>query len=80
MKIIQKNIIEIYVDEHGKCPFIDWLESLKDKIARHRIKERLDRVSLGIWVITNHWIKVFLSYDLILVVVLEFTLVSTVIK
>lgn len=28
-------------------PFILWLESLKDKTVRFRIKERLDRLALG---------------------------------
>ena len=43
---IQKELA-IYVTPTGKQPFIDWLESLKDKTIRYRIKERLDRVSLG---------------------------------
>jgi putative addiction module killer protein len=38
--------IEIYVANNGKAPFISWLESLKDKTVRYRIKERLDRVVL----------------------------------
>ncbi len=37
----------IYIDHTGKSPFIEWLESLKDKSIRFRIKERLDRVCLG---------------------------------
>jgi putative addiction module killer protein len=47
MHIIRKKQLEIYVTENGRIPFTDWLESLKDKTARFRIKERLDRVSLG---------------------------------
>lgn len=43
---IQKELA-IYVTQTGKRPFIEWLESLKDKTIRYRIKERLDRVSLG---------------------------------
>jgi putative addiction module killer protein len=39
--------IEIYTTETGELPFTEWLESLKDKTARYRIKVRLDRVSLG---------------------------------
>ncbi|HLB42437.1 MAG TPA: type II toxin-antitoxin system RelE/ParE family toxin [Gammaproteobacteria bacterium] len=42
-----KKELNIYVTREGKRPFIDWLESLKDKTARYRIKERLDRVALG---------------------------------
>jgi len=47
MKVIKQKQLEIYVTEDGKKPFIQWLESLKDKIMRYRIKERLDRVALG---------------------------------
>ena len=43
---IIKNI-EIYVAANNKMPFVDWLENLKDKQGRYRIKERLDRVALG---------------------------------
>jgi putative addiction module killer protein len=39
--------INIYTTSGGKSPFILWLEGLRDKNARYRIKERLDRVSLG---------------------------------
>ena len=39
--------IEIYVANNGKAPFITWLESLKDKTVKYRIKERLDRITLG---------------------------------
>lgn len=45
-KLIKKELA-IYVTQNGKQPFIEWLESLKDKTLRYRIKERLDRVSLG---------------------------------
>lgn len=45
-KIIKKELA-IYVSHDGKRPFVEWLESLKDKTIRFRIKERLDRVSLG---------------------------------
>ena len=47
MDIHKKREVEIYVTQKGRKPFIEWLESLKDKTARYRIKERLDRVSLG---------------------------------
>lgn len=39
--------IKIYTTESGKQPFIEWLEALKNKDDRYRIKERLDRVALG---------------------------------
>ncbi|MEE9452664.1 MAG: type II toxin-antitoxin system RelE/ParE family toxin [Gammaproteobacteria bacterium] len=47
MNLAHKNKIEIYIAPTGKKPFVDWLESLKDKSIRYRIKERLDRVALG---------------------------------
>ena len=47
MRIIRQIQIEVYVAQKDKRPFIDWLESLKDKKSRYRIKERLDRVALG---------------------------------
>jgi putative addiction module killer protein len=47
MSTIYRKKIVIYVTPEGKKPFIEWLESLKDKTARYRIKERLDRVALG---------------------------------
>jgi putative addiction module killer protein len=47
INIARKKEIDIYVTSDGKQPFIEWLESLKDKAIRSRIKERLDRVALG---------------------------------
>ena len=47
MLIILKKQLKIYTAINGKQPFIEWLESLKDKTVRYRIKERLDRVALG---------------------------------
>ncbi len=47
--IVKRLTLEIYVTARGKRPFIDWLEKLKDKSGRYRIKERLDRLSLGNW-------------------------------
>lgn len=42
-----KKELAIYVTSNGNKPFVEWLESLKDKKIRFRIKERLDRVILG---------------------------------
>ncbi len=42
-----KYLIEFYIDSNGKKPFIEWLESFRDKRIKHRIQERLDRVLLG---------------------------------
>lgn len=47
MEITRKYCIEIYATQKGDKPFIKWLESLKDKTVRYRIKERLDRLALG---------------------------------
>lgn len=47
MKATEQKQLEIYVAKDGKKPFIKWLESLKDRNIRYRIKERLDRVALG---------------------------------
>ncbi len=42
----EKEIL-IYKTRDGKEPFIDWLFSLRDKILRHRIETRIDRVRHG---------------------------------
>jgi len=39
--------LEEYVTVAGRCPFSEWLNGLKDRRARARIRVRLDRVSLG---------------------------------
>ncbi len=39
--------IEIYQDKKRTHPFIEWIESLKDKTARAKIKVRLARIRLG---------------------------------
>lgn len=44
--MIEKNVL-IYKTPDGKEPFIDWLFSLRDKIIRHRIETRLDRIRHG---------------------------------
>ncbi len=36
-----------YINENGKNVFRSWLHSLKDKVARARIRVRLNRVRLG---------------------------------
>lgn len=47
MKIVTLKKIEVYLDRSGRKPLIEWLDSLKDKVGRYRIKERLDRIALG---------------------------------
>lgn len=39
--------VDLYVTEDDACPFERWLESLRDRQARARIKKRLDRIGLG---------------------------------
>ena len=39
--------LEYYLDDNGKSPFLEWLYSLRDKVAVYRIRARLDRVELG---------------------------------
>ena len=36
-----------YLTDHGRNPFRDWLEGLKDRQARARIRVRLNRIRLG---------------------------------
>lgn len=36
-----------YITTDGKIPFAEWLDSLRDRKAKAKIKERLKRVSLG---------------------------------
>jgi len=45
--IVRQKEFVIYVAANGKKPFVEWIESLKDKTIRYRIKERLDRAALG---------------------------------
>lgn len=43
----QRREVVLYVTDDDNCPFELWLEALRDRQARVRIKKRLDRVSLG---------------------------------
>ena len=42
-----KKELRIYQTKEGKKPFVDWLESLKDRIGRANITNRLNRITLG---------------------------------
>jgi putative addiction module killer protein len=44
---IQPQQVVLYLQEDGGCPFELWLEDLRDRQARIRIKKRLDRIELG---------------------------------
>ncbi|MBS0286128.1 MAG: type II toxin-antitoxin system RelE/ParE family toxin [Proteobacteria bacterium] len=39
--------LRIYSDLNGKIPFNEWLNSIKDKVTKARIRARLDRLVLG---------------------------------
>jgi len=39
--------VKIYRDEQGDEPFTEWLESIKDRVTRARIRGRLRRIELG---------------------------------
>jgi len=39
--------VEIYQDDHGKQPLVEWLYSLKDIRTQARIENRLRRISTG---------------------------------
>ncbi|MCP5108907.1 MAG: type II toxin-antitoxin system RelE/ParE family toxin [bacterium] len=43
----KRKTMKIYLDSNGKEPFIEWLESIKDRKTRHRIVARLDRLEVG---------------------------------
>lgn len=39
--------VEIYETDHGKCPYLEWLDALKDIRGRAKIRTRIDRLKLG---------------------------------
>jgi putative addiction module killer protein len=39
--------IRFYMNSSGKCPFEEWLGSLKDSKARMRIRARIARLEVG---------------------------------
>ncbi len=43
----QPRAVVLYITQDNKCPFELWLDSLRDRQARARIKKRLDRLELG---------------------------------
>lgn len=40
-------MLVVYEKENGKCPFLEWLNNLKDIKARATIRARIERVALG---------------------------------
>ena len=47
MMEVSEREVENYVRPDGRCPFEDWMTSLRDQRARARIRTRIDRVQLG---------------------------------
>ena len=47
MKETKYRILRNYITPSGAAPFVDWINSLKDPVTRHRIRTRLDRVEMG---------------------------------
>ena len=44
---VQPRELVLYVTADDACPFELWLNALRDRQARARIKKRLDRIELG---------------------------------
>jgi putative addiction module killer protein len=44
---VSEKQVENYVRPDGRCPFEDWMDSLRDHRARARIRTRIGRVRLG---------------------------------
>jgi putative addiction module killer protein len=40
-------VIKYYKNDRGQSPFWEWLESLKDRVARANVKVRIDRLERG---------------------------------
>lgn len=45
--MLEKKTIIIYSDRNGREPFSEWLLTLKDRIARARVRNRISRLELG---------------------------------
>ena len=39
--------IEFFEDDDGKEPFTEWFNSLTDKMAKVKLRQRLDRIKMG---------------------------------
>ena len=44
---VQPRTVVLYVTKNSECPFELWLDTLRDRQTRARIKRRLDRIELG---------------------------------
>ena len=47
MKETKNRILRNYISLSGTIPFQEWISGLRDTVARHRIRTRLDRVEKG---------------------------------
>jgi putative addiction module killer protein len=47
MKEEKRYLLRNYISPSGKVPFVEWINSIKDPVMRHRIRRRLDRLELG---------------------------------
>lgn len=43
----QPREIENYLTVDGRCPFLDWLDALRDQQAKAKIRTRLKRIAAG---------------------------------
>ena len=39
--------IELYLTAARECPFVNWLDRLRDRVARAKIRVQIDRLTLG---------------------------------
>jgi putative component of toxin-antitoxin plasmid stabilization module len=53
MEVNPRELI-IYETEQGETPFSEWLDSLRDRSARARIRKRLDRVREVGWALPTN--------------------------
>lgn len=47
MSEVKPKEIRVYKTDAGRTPFTEWLYGLKDKNIRFRVRQRLDRLTLG---------------------------------
>ena len=47
MKETKPKKIQLYKTISGDIPYLNWFDNIKDSKIRHRIRARLDRVTLG---------------------------------
>ncbi len=45
--IVEELEVEFYEDTSGKCPFLEWQESLRDRRVEAKIDKRIQRIRTG---------------------------------